>query len=46
MRYMGNNRISVNNHTISYNDEGPDEAPVIRLIRMPSPCLPSWNLTR
>ncbi|MFA5329542.1 MAG: alpha/beta fold hydrolase [Prolixibacteraceae bacterium] len=32
MRYWGNNRISVNNHTISYNDEGPDETPVIILI--------------
>jgi len=32
MRYIGNNRISVNNHTISYNDEGPDEAPVVILI--------------
>jgi 3-oxoadipate enol-lactonase len=32
MRYLGNNRVSVNNHTISYNDEGPEEAPVIILI--------------
>lgn len=32
MRYWGNNRISVNNHTVSYNDEGPDETPVIILI--------------
>ena len=32
MRYKGNNRISVNNHTISFDDEGPDEAPVIILI--------------
>jgi len=32
MRYKGNNRISVNNHNISFDDEGPDEAPVIILI--------------
>ena len=32
MRYKGNNRTSVNNHNISFDDEGPDEAPVIILI--------------
>src|SRR5665648_1093682 len=32
MRYIGNNRTSVNNHTISYNDDGPDGAPAIILI--------------
>lgn len=32
MRYIGNNRTSVNNHTISYNDYGPDGAPAIILI--------------
>lgn len=32
MRYKGNNRTSVNNHTVSYNDEGPDESPVIIMV--------------
>jgi len=32
MRYLGNNRIAVNNHTISFNDEGPDNAPVMIFI--------------
>lgn len=32
MRYKGNNRISVNNHLVSFDDEGPDEAPVIIMI--------------
>ena len=32
MRYMENNRISVNNNTISYNDEGPKGAHVVILI--------------
>lgn len=33
MRYMGTNmEMTINNHTISYTDEGPDDAPVIILI--------------
>jgi 3-oxoadipate enol-lactonase len=33
MRYIGTNiEIIVNNHTISYTDEGPDNAPVVILI--------------
>jgi len=33
MRYIGTNiEIIINNHTISYTDEGPDNAPVIILI--------------
>jgi len=33
MRYIGTNiEMTVNNHTISYTDEGPDNAPVIILI--------------
>lgn len=33
MRYIGTNiELTVNNHTVSYTDEGPDNAPVIILI--------------
>jgi len=33
MRYIGTNmEMTINNHTISYTDEGPDNAPVIILI--------------
>ena len=33
MRYLGTNmEITINNHTISYTDEGPDNAPIIILI--------------
>jgi len=33
MRYTGKNLIiTVNNHAVSYNDEGPDDAPVIVFI--------------
>lgn len=33
MRYMGTNmEMTINNHTISYTDEGPDDEPVIILI--------------
>jgi 3-oxoadipate enol-lactonase len=33
MRYIGTNiEMTVNNHTISYTDEGPDNAPVVILI--------------
>jgi len=33
MRYLGTNmEMTINNHTISYTDEGPDNAPVIILI--------------
>lgn len=33
MRYIGTNiEMTVNNHTVSYTDEGPDNAPVIILI--------------
>jgi 3-oxoadipate enol-lactonase len=33
MRYIGNNiELTLNNHTVSYTDEGPDNAPVIIFI--------------
>jgi len=33
MRYLGTNmEMTINNHTISYTDEGPDNAPIIILI--------------
>ena len=33
MRYIGNNiTLSVNNHTVSYADEGPDGAPILILV--------------
>lgn len=43
MRYLGNNTITINNHLMSFNDEGPDDGPVIILIHAFPLNKSQWN---